>query len=93
MEEAEVYRYEGLQARDLYPLKAIAEHISGVTYKQLNRWAGRRKTTGFPEVKKQLGIYQLYSDSEVKEWYELWRRVTANSKPRGTSNGSVTNIN
>jgi transposase len=61
---------------DLWPLSQLAEDFN-VSERQITNWAHKRDKNGFPEPKKSLGRYHLYSYQEVREWFILYKRVTA----------------
>lgn len=59
----------------LFPIRTIAEELD-VDLNQMHSWAHGRNN-GFPQVAKRLGRYTLYDIDEVRDWYTLYKRVTA----------------
>lgn len=57
---------------DMVGLAEVAEALD-VERHRVNRWIERRKSTNCPEPKKVLAMGNLYSLSDWKAWFALWK--------------------
>jgi hypothetical protein len=47
----------------------------GISYKQLQSWSSKRRSTEFPEPDDYVGRYTFYDPKKVLGWYRLWRKA------------------